>query len=194
MEDDFYDPFGEDNQPDPPPSVAPPSSPPTESPCTPVPPSSATVRQPPATGNQQHGQDTSASPVVSIFCRRRPVLASQQPCGSQRCPQRTREEKLDDFLQKGCGCRTECYKQITQEHYLDTMERCAELTHDELDLVLLGQLMANIHLSEVVGPQSNHAASPRQVARVDFYHHGRKFCRSTFLMLHGIGKSCFGVK
>ena len=113
VEDDFYDPFGEDNQPDSPPSVAPPSSPPTESPCTPVPPSSATVRQPPATGNQQHGQD---SPVVSIFCRRRPVLASQQPCGSRRRPQRTREEKLDDFLQKGCGCRTECYKQITREH------------------------------------------------------------------------------
>ena len=146
------------------------------------------------TGNEQHGQDTSASPVVSIFCLRPPVLASQQPCGSRRRPQRTREEKLDDFLQKGCGCRTECYKQITREHYLDTMERCAELTHDQLDLVLLGQLMANIHLSEVVGPQSNHAASPTQLARVDFHHHGRKFCRSMFLMLHGIGKSCFGVK
>lgn len=77
---------------------------------------------------------------------------------------------------------------IKREHYEEIRDQCASLTKDEVDLVLLGQIMASIHLGNVVGPSSKHSPSPRERSRVDFYHHGRKLCQSTFLMLHGVGK------
>ncbi len=66
-------------------------------------------------------------------------------------------------------------------------DQCSTLTKDELDLVLLGQIMASIHVSNVVGPTHKHAPTPRKRSRAQFYHHGRPICKVTFLMLHGIG-------
>ena len=65
-----------------------------------------------------------------------------------------------------------------------------QLTRDQLDMVVLANIMAGICVEDVVGPSHNHAATQRQRTRVKFFYHlGKKICRSTFLVLHGIGKA-----
>ena len=64
-----------------------------------------------------------------------------------------------------------------------------QLTRDELDMVVLGQIMAFTCMNEVVGPSHHHAPTQRQRARANtFFYHGKKVCRNTFMALHGIGK------
>ena len=68
-------------------------------------------------------------------------------------PMDTEEERLiHEFAQHGCTCdhgydKTPCCKSFTEDHYLSF--RCAftEMTHDELDLFVMGQIMANCHQS-----------------------------------------------
>ena len=67
-------------------------------------------------------------------------------------------------------------------------DECAELTWDQLDLVILGQIMANITLDDV-GRKSGHTPVSRTRSYVAFYHHGYRICRDTFLQLHGIGNT-----
>jgi len=63
--------------------------------------------------------------------------------------------------------------------------RCqvAELTHDELDLVVMGQVMAGCFAGET----SSHRGQERGKSYTVFYHQGVKVCQKTFLFLHGIG-------
>ena len=66
-------------------------------------------------------------------------------------------------------------------------ETCALLTRDELDLVLLGQIMAHICNEADIGSRSHKDLSPRLRALVRFYHLGWPICQKTFFKLHGIG-------
>ena len=124
--------------------------------------------------------------TVSSFCRHGFQTPSRGP--SQRGKRKTSEEKLADFLMNGCGCSQQCFKFFDVEHYEDVMGQCAELSKDELDLVLLAQIMAHIQTTNVVGPPSKHSPKVRQRPRLTFSHHGRNVCKATFLMLHGVGK------
>ena len=65
--------------------------------------------------------------------------------------------------------------------------QCAELSRNELDLVILGQISALLPSSS----QMNAHRSSTQRHRMAFYHHGVPVCRETFLKLHGIGKIGF---
>ena len=80
------------------------------------------------------------------------------------------EEKLREFVQKGCGCTTvnggPCSLQFSLEHYLTMRANCAELSWGELNMALAGQLMA--------------------LTRDLESHHDLKVCRNTFLFLHGV--------
>lgn len=62
------------------------------------------------------------------------------------------------------------------------------MTKSELDLILLGQILAGTHVSSTVGPMSKHAPTPRQRTRVTFLHQGRPICKVKFLV-----KSPFSV-
>lgn len=109
-------------------------------------------------------------------------------------PPRTRrpssEVQLDDFLTRGCRCASRCYKLFDREYYSSTRDEANELTRDELDMVLLGQIMAFVCVDTVVGPSHKHAPTQRQRAVVKtFYHLGKAICRDTFLALHGIGNN-----
>ena len=59
----------------------------------------------------------------------------------------TQEDDLvTKFMTSGCGCSQfsgkECSIQFTNEHVSQARGRCLELSHNELDIVLLGQLQA----------------------------------------------------
>jgi hypothetical protein len=130
---------------------------------------------------------------VSTFCLPHSNTSSTIPhTPSRGSSRKTPEEKLADFLSNGCGCKAKCSGLFDAEYYQAKRDHCLSLTKQELDLVVLGQIMANIHTSSVVGPRYKNAPSPRQRSRVDFYHHGQRICKVTFLILHGIGKVAGG--
>ena len=59
--------------------------------------------------------------------------------------------------------------------------QCKELSRDELDLVLLGQISA------LLSNQATNSKKARQRSNMAFYHGGVRICRTTFQKLHGIG-------
>ena len=61
------------------------------------------------------------------------------------------------------------------------------LTRDELDLVLLGQIMALLSNDAETGAKSKKAPTTRQRSAMLFHHGGRRICGKTFQKLHGIG-------
>ncbi|MCG8625844.1 MAG: hypothetical protein MJE68_28090 [Proteobacteria bacterium] len=58
----------------------------------------------------------------------------------------------------------------------------AELSHDELDLVVMGQVMAGCFS----GKTSSHRGQERGKSYTLFHHNGARVCQKTFLFLHGI--------
>ena len=60
-------------------------------------------------------------------------------------------ELVAQFMTSGCGCTkargTQCCNQFTREYVTSARETCAELTHSELDMAILGQLAAGTNTS-----------------------------------------------
>ena len=61
----------------------------------------------------------------------------------------------------------------------------SELTHDELDLVVMGQVMAGCFSAETFRKQE------RSRFFTIFHHSGSRICQKTFLFLHAMGYSRF---
>ena len=69
----------------------------------------------------------------------------------------TRErEMVNEFLTKGCECGRSCLSQFSPEEISISREHCAELTRDELDMAILGELHATMNVSETCGRDSKH--------------------------------------
>ncbi len=121
-----------------------------------------------------------------------PSVAAAPPSVAAVSPSPTAEEKLAAFYAKGCGCKLKggqpCFTHFTLDHFEDVSDQCVGMKREELDLVILAQIMANISMDEDVGPKSKHLHVPRHRSRITFFHHGHRICRTTFLKLHGIGK------
>ena len=66
-------------------------------------------------------------------------------------------------------------------------ESCAELTNSELDMAILGQLMASTNTSTLVSTVARHQEAEQQRAYTSFLHQGKIVCASMFRFLHGIG-------
>ena len=122
--------------------------------------------------------------TVSSFCCSGFKTPTQKP---QRTSDNS-EQRLSEFLSSGCGCSKQCYKMFVVGHYQDVRDQCAELSRDELDHVLLGQIMANMNITTIVGPKSKHSPTVRKRPGVTYSHQGQSICKLTFLVLHGIGK------
>ena len=104
-------------------------------------------------------------------------------------PLDTEEERLiREFARHGCSCdygkdRSPCCKSFTEEHYLSLRCAFSEMTHDELDLFIMGQIMATCHQS----PHSDSADKTEKHNVMHFYHQGKRVCQQTFLFLHNVG-------
>ena len=111
-----------------------------------------------------------------------------RPHSSQTPSPCSHDKKLDNFLMKGCGCKLNngisCYNIFDRSHYSNIRDQCDSLSKDELDLIVLGQIMANINSDDDVGPNS---PKVYRLKRLSFFHQGRRICRGTFLILHNIG-------
>ncbi len=101
------------------------------------------------------------------------------------------ERSIEEFALKSCGCKfglegTPCSKAISSDHYKNVRVQMSELTHDQLDLVVMSQLMTTTENSSFT-----HRNKQRQRTYSFFYHSGQRICLKTFLFLHTIGLSRF---
>ncbi len=100
-------------------------------------------------------------------------------------------ERVENFVLHGCGCHknqgTDCSKLFTT--YLLAMRcSCLELAKRDLDMVLLGQLMASMNSSDQVVTESRHQGTPRKRVRMAYHHHSHPVCTRTFRFLHTVGE------
>ena len=64
------------------------------------------------------------------------------PSNDIRAEDMADEAVCQKFLQEGCGCSENCYKKFSPSHLIQQRYELAELSRDELDLVVMSQLMA----------------------------------------------------
>ena len=72
------------------------------------------------------------------------------------------KEVVTEFVAKGCACTRSCLSQFSLEEISTTRAECAELTRDELDMAILGELNASMDVSETRGRKSKHKEVQRQ--------------------------------
>ena len=103
---------------------------------------------------------------------------------------------IKEFVSWGCGCdfgpkKTPCSMLFPLEHYQSLRTTFTEMSHDELDLFVMGQIMAHCYQSNTL--QGHHSSSPeqRKTTYGQFYHQGQRVCQRTFLFLHNIGLKRF---
>ena len=101
------------------------------------------------------------------------------------------EQIISDFLENGCGCSkwngNDCIQQFFVGHIKEVRMHCQELSHGELDLLILGQLLPFTNNSDTVSIESRHSTTARVRQYCSYHHQGKPVCLRTFLFLHSIG-------
>ena len=98
--------------------------------------------------------------------------------GDVRVSDLSEKKLVDDFTSGGCGCtkgpnNSSCSSQFERKYIASIRDSCFELSHDELDLLLIGQIMACT--------SSNSHSS--------FFHQGKRICKKMFFFFHGISQT-----
>ncbi|XP_074634268.1 uncharacterized protein LOC141892822 [Acropora palmata] len=98
--------------------------------------------------------------------------------------------KFEKFMQEGCGCRRgstggQCCNDVLLATGLKNLYNCLELSHAELDLVILTNIQA-FTPSEATPGEKRKKNPP-----YSFQYQARPICKEMFLNLHGISKSRF---
>lgn len=102
----------------------------------------------------------------------------------------TEEQIIQKFVRDGCKCdlgpnHSSCSSSIPVDHFRSVRCQMADLTNDELDLVIMGQVMAGCFSAETFRKQE------RSRSFTLFHHGGTRICQKTFLFLHTIGYARF---
>jgi len=97
--------------------------------------------------------------------------------------------KVTKLLQEGCGCSRgtkggQCCEQFSKEAVLSNLNNCLELSHGELDLVILANIQVCMN-SEIIGEKR------KRSSRSSFLYLNRPICKDMFLSLYGISYSRF---
>ena len=99
---------------------------------------------------------------------------------------------ISTFMSTGCGCRkakgAPCFRQFSLSDVEEFRASCAELTRAELDMVIMGQLMAGMNSSEIVSTTARHKDDDREKCYTTFTHQGKPVCVKMFRFLHGVGE------
>ena len=78
------------------------------------------------------------------------------------------KDLVSSFMANDCGYTKKCSKQFSIEYMVSVRESCAELTHGELDMGILGQLMASTNTSTSVSTIARHREADRQRASTSY--------------------------
>ena len=100
---------------------------------------------------------------------------------------------VEQFMHRGCGCRKwdgkPCSQRFPIKYVKDIRLSFKDLSSSELDLVVMGQLLASTNTSGL----TFHSLDRRQLLEVrkksytNHYHQGKLICSEVFRFLHGIG-------
>lgn len=90
------------------------------------------------------------------------------------------DKAISDFWENGCGCfkwnGKNCIQQFSVSHIKEVRMHCQELSHGELDLLILGQLLAFMNNSDTVSVESRHSATARVRPYCSYHHQGKLVC------------------
>ena len=111
----------------------------------------------------------------------------------------TQEHEATEALYRdGCSCscslgpgRTPCCRLLSVSYYREMRCSSLEMTKDQRDCVMKGQIMAMTSTSELTRHSTTVTPENRQRERSCYVHQRLTICRSTFLFLHAVGKSTF---
>ena len=95
------------------------------------------------------------------------------------------------FVTKTCGCTiakgSPCSSLFSLDYYISHRLQATELTHNELDLVIVGSLMSVVNMGDNI-KDGKHKSVKRKRTFCDFQHNGHRVCQVTYRFLLGIGK------
>ena len=124
--------------------------------------------------------------LVGLHTISEEVSINSQPTGEASI------EYVSKFLTDDCGCKKargkSCTSQFSTEYIVSVRESCLELSHSELDMAIMGQLMAGMNTSSTVSTASRHKEVNRDKNYTTLFHLGKPVCLKTFQFLHAVGK------
>ena len=127
------------------------------------------------------------SPVSHVSC----ISSSNDSTGSQpwEIEQSAEISKCREFASNTCGCKMAngkpCSGLFSVEQFIEFRAQCSFLTHEQLDLVLMGSILSTVNACDKgVG----HHQAKRQRITVTFMHRGYHLCRNTYTFLYRVSK------
>ena len=111
-------------------------------------------------------------------------------------PADTEEESvIASMMAAGCGCHRgvksqPCSSKFSMEYVRSVRASCAQLTRPELDMLVMGQLVACMNCQSTVQTGSRHSTKTRERNLCSYLHQGSPVCEKMFCFLHGIGRTC----
>ncbi len=84
------------------------------------------------------------------------------------------KEEVEKFMRDGCGCSTMCSAKFSACEYTVMRNSCNDLTREERDLFLMGELSASMFDSSRTRMGSCHSEDQRQRPKSCFRHRGQK--------------------
>ena len=79
-------------------------------------------------------------------------------------------EMVEQFMSRGCGCQyfkgRPCSLHYSLDYVLTVRANCTQVPRNELDLVILGQVMAFTNSSETLVTDSHHKEATRQRSKL----------------------------
>ena len=119
-------------------------------------------------------------------------LVPQSGISIESLPTETQENELvASFVNAGCGCKlwngSNCSLQFSKSDIESERLSCFALSRCELDMALLGQIMAKSNTSSNTSTTSRHSPVSRQKTYTKYFHQGKVVCPSMFRFLHAIG-------
>ena len=94
------------------------------------------------------------------------------------------------LLKKNCGCKKAsgrpCSSQFSLAYYIEWRAQASLLNRNELDLVMLGSIMATTRTDDVT--HGRHKPIKRQRPRANYLHNGCEVCKVTFGFIFGVGR------
>lgn len=105
--------------------------------------------------------------------------------------QPTEVQLCKNFIEATCGCKKAkgkpCSSLFPLDHYVDLRAQSSFLSHDELDLALLGCIMCTVITDDYVR-DGRHKPVKRRRTSISFIHHSHDICKTTFCFLYGVGR------
>ena len=92
---------------------------------------------------------------------------------SQRPTDIEEETACQTFFNQGCGCQARCSEQFPELHYRAIRNDMAELSKQEMDLVIMGQLLATTRAGDSTSAL-RHPSKERDHSYTQFMHNGVK--------------------